>query len=380
MTLADREELLELVEALCCGTIAPVQHERLQARLAADADARQLYFDYLDLHLQLRQWRRAAAAKEDEGSVIGGQGSGFCELEHQPLVASPSPPPRLPSPFSPLSSFAGAILSYGVVGIIVCVGVLATWAWKAPADQPGLPLANAARSVAPAEDLRVPSVGRITRISGFKFSDAKTAREAATVPLGGEYFIGSGVLEISYNSGATVVLEGCARYLVDSPNSGLLLMGKATVKSEVPDAAARSAEAARRASPPHLRPRTAHQRSSFVLRTPTAIMVDCGAEFGVWVDEAKTTGLQIHRGNVDFQLPGKREELPMKAGDSLCVVLRRNGVREVFFNDEHHKPSSVLADRMPNSLPIYSGGTKDKPRPSVRPAPEKTDQNDFPDS
>ncbi len=48
-------ELLELAGAVCNGTLSPAQHERLQQLLAADPRARQLYFDYLDLHLTLGQ-------------------------------------------------------------------------------------------------------------------------------------------------------------------------------------------------------------------------------------------------------------------------------------------------------------------------------------
>src|SRR4029450_8502079 len=48
-------ELLDLAAAVCNGTITPDQHERLQQILAADAEARRLYFDYLDLPLALGQ-------------------------------------------------------------------------------------------------------------------------------------------------------------------------------------------------------------------------------------------------------------------------------------------------------------------------------------
>lgn len=56
MTRPDAQsELMDLVAAVVNGTITPVQHERLQQLLAADPDARRLYFDYLDLHLTLGQ-------------------------------------------------------------------------------------------------------------------------------------------------------------------------------------------------------------------------------------------------------------------------------------------------------------------------------------
>lgn len=56
MTRPDaHSELMDLVASVANGTITPAQHERLQQILAADPDARRLYFDYLDLHLTLGQ-------------------------------------------------------------------------------------------------------------------------------------------------------------------------------------------------------------------------------------------------------------------------------------------------------------------------------------
>src|SRR6185503_9082372 len=54
-------ELLELAGAVCNGSITPAQHERLQQLLATDPRARQLYFDYLDLHLALDQQAQPTA-------------------------------------------------------------------------------------------------------------------------------------------------------------------------------------------------------------------------------------------------------------------------------------------------------------------------------
>lgn len=61
MSRADlHPELLGLVESVVNGMTTPDQHARLQEVLGADPEARRLYFDYLDLHLALRQSLGAA--------------------------------------------------------------------------------------------------------------------------------------------------------------------------------------------------------------------------------------------------------------------------------------------------------------------------------
>src|SRR5437868_3952327 len=48
-----RRELLGLLAALCDGELSAVQHARLEEVLAADAECRQLYLEYVDMHARL---------------------------------------------------------------------------------------------------------------------------------------------------------------------------------------------------------------------------------------------------------------------------------------------------------------------------------------
>ena len=48
-----REEFFDALSALADGTIDPARHAALEKHLEADPEARQAYFQYLDLHLSL---------------------------------------------------------------------------------------------------------------------------------------------------------------------------------------------------------------------------------------------------------------------------------------------------------------------------------------
>ena len=107
-------------------------------------------------------------------------------------------------------------------------------------------------------------VGRITGMSQCQWADpTAAAREGDPVALAGHYTLSAGLLEISFDTGAKVILQGPVRYEVQSRESGLLQSGTATVCSP---------------SLFRLPP------SPFVLHTPTADIADRGADFGVVVE------------------------------------------------------------------------------------------------
>jgi hypothetical protein len=81
-------------------------------------------------------------------------------------------------------------------------------------------------------------------------------------------------LEITYDTGATVILQGPATYEVESTNGGFVSVGKLTGKVEEKAA------------------------KGFVVRTPTATVTDLGTEFGVEVDQKGITTSYVFRGVV----------------------------------------------------------------------------------
>ena len=76
-------------------------------------------------------------------------------------------------------------------------------------------------------------VGRITGMVDCRWADPATeAFDRDDVPLGRKYALASGFMEITYNSGAKVILQGPATYEVESASGGFLSLGKLTARVE----------------------------------------------------------------------------------------------------------------------------------------------------
>ena len=104
-------------------------------------------------------------------------------------------------------------------------------------------------------------------------------------------------MEITYDTGAKVILQGPVTYEVES-NGGYLSVGKLTGKLEKGNDEARMTnDEGLRNSSFVIRP------SSFVIRTPTATVTDLGTEFGVEVSRAGDTETHIFVGAVKIVPP-----------------------------------------------------------------------------
>ena len=83
-------------------------------------------------------------------------------------------------------------------------------------------------------------VGRITGMVDCRFdqrseiSDSKTQgpRPKTLVSLGDKFALVSGLMEITYDTGAKVILQGPVTYEVESPTGGFLSVGKLTARLE----------------------------------------------------------------------------------------------------------------------------------------------------
>jgi hypothetical protein len=114
------------------------------------------------------------------------------------------------------------------------------------------------------------------------------------VHLGDKFTLSSGLMEISYDTGAKVILQGPVSYEVESRDGGYLSVGKLTAKLE------------QKSEVRGQRSESANQKSEiinpkFAVRTPTAIVTDLGTEFGVEVDNQGATTSHVFRGSVRVQ-------------------------------------------------------------------------------
>ena len=163
-------------------------------------------------------------------------------------VASPHRSVRdlLPPPSSFILSpgSAAAASSYTFAALVLGAGLLAAWAWRAPAPAKAIGPGNfrtrsrsAWQSPQPAAPAEAEVVAKITRLRRVKFGawehPAKAPAEPRPTSSPAVYIRwGPGSIEFVYHC-STSSSEGPARYLVESADSGMLLLGKltATVKT-----------------------------------------------------------------------------------------------------------------------------------------------------
>ena len=124
-------------------------------------------------------------------------------------------------------------LSYAIAAMILGIGILAAWTWKPPRIPPdgmaGMTTVQVVKNVRPTTGSNATQVGRITKMVACQWTNVDTsAVDLLAVAIGSKYVLGAGRMEITYNSGAKVVLEGPAVYEVDGRNGGFLRLGTAT--------------------------------------------------------------------------------------------------------------------------------------------------------
>ena len=139
------------------------------------------------------------------------------------------------------------------------------------------------------------SVGRITGMVDCKSADPDDF-PSADVRLGEKYQLATGLMEITYDTGAKVILQGPVTYEVES-NGGYLAVGKLTGKLEK-----KTEGSSVSSNPRSLIP------NPFSVRTPTATVTDLGTEFGVEVGESGVTETHVFAGQVRVAVPSSRRQ------------------------------------------------------------------------
>ena len=216
-----------LVDRLLDGLQSEDDARRLNELLRTDPDARRRYVGYVGVHGRLSLCEggadlRCPATNERLPSHAGAGSSRGAD--HLPVDCSPLPMYRLP--------IGGGMLAYLAALGMMATAIAAAAMWKSPADPQrpaaGGPLAADARPVATDAPAAL-IVAHVTGAADCRWAEpGEAAAVGAAVPLGREFALKSGVLEITYLGGERVILQGPARYQVRWPNGGMLWEGKLT--------------------------------------------------------------------------------------------------------------------------------------------------------
>jgi hypothetical protein len=306
----------DLLRELEAGTISGEGIARIDDLVRGDERLLQRYLERVRLVSDLRYGPDATRSREVVARVLGidrsrkvvptGQGSvanGDQKLLPFPVLASDD----LAGLPANTSSFGGMLLSYLIAGAILLAGVLLGWTLRVAerhrADETAAN--NRPPLQSPDHEVRQPRfVGRITALVDCRWSEPNTnAFESARVLPGRRFALASGLMEITYDGGAKVILEGPSVYEVESSTGGYLSIGRLTAwvgargegtgdweanKTPVPLQAGRRSPS----SPLSLLP-----SPLFSVRTPTATITDLGTEFGVEVSGGVTRS-HVFRGKV----------------------------------------------------------------------------------
>jgi len=348
-TIMNHEPIWTLVDAAFDGSITPEQGEQLGLLLESDPEACRIYGECASIEADLHLLIRTRNASQKSCGQIAAEAA---TLEDE--IAGPCPA----STHTPVLGFL-ADAYHGTIGffsqdlpfsLLVATVVTAVGLWIGSliaithhvqiARKPSSP-----STVPHALDSSVKFIGHITGIVDVKWADPQTATVyGANVALGRKYALASGLLEITYDAGARVLLQGPATYEIDSPEGGYLSVGRLTAKLEKKGSGIRRQGAEEVASGqwsvaskegsgfrvqdtnhkseiinhkfPAPRPQSAVP--TFVVRTPTATVTDLGTEFGVDVDFSGRADVHVFVGMVACRSTVQKNRSDV-AVESLCL-------------------------------------------------------------
>ncbi|MBN1395174.1 MAG: hypothetical protein JW959_09135, partial [Pirellulales bacterium] len=291
------------------GDLSPAEREQLQQQLRADASLRRLYRKYMTLDALLR-WEIAPPLMKmgKEGPGTGGQrtedrGQRSEDGDRVTLISPLFPLPTLSTTHYPLPTnfVGGPVFSYMVATIVLCLMLLGAWAYKITHDRDFI-ANNSRRSttsgLSKQEEFVI--VGRVTGMKDCRWSESDPGTFISSLAaIGREYALVSGLLEITYKSGAKVILEGPCTYRVESSAGGFLERGKLAARVQTKGSGFRvqKSEVGNHKSP---NPQSLIP-NPFVIRTPTAVVTDLGTEFGVEVDANGDTVSYVFEGKIVVQ-------------------------------------------------------------------------------
>jgi hypothetical protein len=273
--------------------------------LEENDDACRVYAQYVGVSVLLPSIL-AAVSKEDESLL------GTTFVSESPDLMVHDVPRSLGSIWQGVASYSSSNwpFAYFVATVILAIGLtIAAFTGISPPVQ--VVKDTRPESTQSRTPFSLAVVGRITGMvdcrwekgARFRALPSEDPSPKSLVSLGDTFAMTSGLMEITYSTGAKVILQGPVTYQVDSAASGYLSVGKLTARLE------KKSEA------------PANQKL-FSITTPTAIVTDLGTEFGVDVDEQGWTQSHVFRGAVELTSASDREKKHaevLHAGQSACV-------------------------------------------------------------
>ena len=355
------DEVHDLTSVCLDGEASPAEVLRLNTILLSDRAARRVYAHAIRDAYRLRRWAMIDVEPVDDMFNAGDSDAGFLRLASADsnavqlsTLGSSSLPIALGLPAQPSSSlfaFGGSMFSYAVASVLMGMMLLVFWAMPFPFNKE---IAKAPLPAGPSvQENLLPEkqtkwVGQIAGMTDCRWADPDTrAYVGSSVSVGRRYALSSGLLEISYLSGAKVILEGPCSYEVDSSAGGYLERGKLTARVDNAKPQAANPES-----------RTPNPKLLFSVRTPTAVVTDLGTEFGVELDHNGVLNSYVFEGSVKIEvLDGENQNkrsFRVGKGESITVS---SDAEPTVRRDGEALQSSLFARRMPRRIAVKTFNT-----------------------
>ena len=302
--LPPSKELLPLLNHACNGTLAQAQTQQLASVLESDARFREAFVQHIQLRTNIRLLGRAERASD----------AGLARVR---TIAAQVPEPSSSVPSFVFTAYHGTIGFFAQelpFSLLIATVLTGFGLWIASLVYVSSPaeIARSKTSSPLSQPFSITTrkvVGKITGLVDCKWNGS------SCVSLGQKCELASGLMEITYNIGAKVILQGPVTYEVES-NGGYLAVGKLTGKLEKKVArgqwsvASKSQIGDQKSEISSLQPRVPSPPTNrqslipnpFVIRTPTATVTDLGTEFGVEVSKEGSTTSHVFRGSVKVQM------------------------------------------------------------------------------
>ena len=338
------------------GELTDEQVRDFERLLCDDPQSRRAYAQYILETTILRDW--AARATKDVNASPSTEPAGNVPGTEN-ISQIPTPSPYLGFLGSAYNGVTGYFSTHDVARALLIVTLIfapivgfAVYALlqpdqqvaKAPKPEPLGP------ALFPHEGARA---GAITGTLDCVWKDSQLRFPETDVCVGDVFRIDAGLMEITYDTGAKVILQAPTNYTVTSKTGGYLDIGRLTAKMGVkpkawqksrfgvPEAGNEELGAnneERKTSKEELPTPTSSlllPTSSFVVNTPTAVVTDLGTEFGVHVDNRGATESLVFVGTVTVHTPAAEgekpaEEFTLYASDSARVEQKGQGDKATY--------------------------------------------------
>ncbi len=309
----ESDELYRWLDTLCDGELSSEELARFDACICRSPEARQIYIEYMDQHCTLP---RLLGSPTPSLKAINGQNlplerQASSHTDHRAIEKAKSSSGALwknllPDPAT-LDRYLERTPFVLFSTLLVLAGIFIGWRLHGQHGSESDSVVS--ENTTPAEYL-----GTLIETANCLWQQDELGPTPGSRLSSGRLELLEGTAEIRFDSGARVVLEGPATFMLETINTGFLSTGK--LIAEVPK-----------------------QAVGFTVRTPSGQFVDLGTEFGVVVEPSGDSELHVFRGEVVAHPIAEKEESShspelFRAGEAARMYRGSTTVRHVAMKKE----------------------------------------------